>query len=103
MARSADGAATVLESLRFMYDVGADLTLGPGAILEGFESIGVRGFGDGQEPYLEMAATVLRLLLRHASADIDAMFDRTARDLAELGRDVDREKFEPIVEERRED
>jgi hypothetical protein len=98
VARSADAAATVLNSLRLLHDVGGDMSLEPGELIEAFEQIGIAGFTLGQEPYFLMAATMLRLLLRHASIGPDEMFDATVADLAELGRDIDEAKFREIAE-----
>jgi hypothetical protein len=98
VARSADAATTVLNSLRLLHDLGGDLSVESGELIEAFERIGVTGFSLGQEPYFLMAATTLRLLLRHASTDPDAMFDATAADLAELGRDIDETKFREIAD-----
>jgi hypothetical protein len=98
MARSANAAATVLSSLRVLHDLGGNVDLADGDVIAALNEIGITGFAPDEEPYLAMVATMLRLLLRHANADPDAMFDATMADLAELGRDIDDEKFNQIAE-----
>jgi hypothetical protein len=90
MARSADAATTVLTSLRVLYELGAEQSLADGDVIAALEQIGITGTTQEQEPYLAMLATMLRLLLRHADADPEAMFDATMAD-------IDEEKFNEIV------
>lgn len=97
MARSAGAATTVLESLRLLYDRGGNVDLTATELIAGFEQVGVTGFTEEQAPYFLLAGTVLRLLLGHAAIDADVMFDLTLDDLAELGRDIDEQKFEDIA------
>jgi hypothetical protein len=94
MARSADAAPTVLESLLVLYDLGGDANAGGDELLALFDKIGVDGFTADQASYFLMAGTVLRLLLRHAEADVSGMFGATQRDLAVLGQDIDEVKFQ---------
>jgi lipase chaperone LimK len=98
MARSAGAATTLLECLHYLYDMGADLDVEPGQILDQLESIGVRGFTAEQEPFFAMLGTVVRLLLRHADAEPGVMFAAAAHDLDELGRDLDQAAFDEIIE-----
>lgn len=97
MARSAGAAQTVLTSLRMMYDSGGDQEFKADELVRVFDALGVRGFIEDQGTYFLMLGTVLRLLLRHAAADIDVMFAKTFNDLEELGREIDDNKFDQIA------
>jgi hypothetical protein len=98
MARSANAAATVLESLRVLHGLGADPDLADGDVIIALAKVGIAGLASDEEPYLSMVGTMLRLLLRHAGVEPDVMFHATFEDLAELGRDIDDEKFREIPE-----
>lgn len=97
MARASGAATTVLESLRILYDLGAQVDVPPGGMIAAMEQAGIYGFEQGEEAYLLMVGTVLRLMLRHAGAEVDEMLAQTAADLEQLGQDIDNAKFEEIV------
>jgi hypothetical protein len=82
-----------------MYDSGGDQDFQAIELVRVFDALGVRGFSEGQGTYFLMLGTVLRLLLRHAEADVDEMFAKTRDDLQELGREIDDNKFDEIARE----
>jgi hypothetical protein len=97
MAQSVDAASAVLRSLRALYDLGAEVHVEQGAVIERFRQAGVNEFGVAEEPYLLMLGTVLRLLLRHAGSPASLMFEAVAADLAVLDRDIDEAAFDEIA------
>lgn len=97
MARSAGAAQTVLSSLWMMYDSGGDQQFDAAELISVFDGLGVRGFSEDQGTYFLMLGTVLRLLLRHAQADVEDMFAKTRADIDELGREIDDQKFDEIA------
>jgi hypothetical protein len=96
MARPA-AAMTVLDSLRLLYDAGAYLDLEPDDLLDALDAIGVDCFTPEQGPYFAMVGAVLRLLLKHANADPNVMFDGARADISERGTDIDIRAYDEIM------
>jgi hypothetical protein len=97
MSQSAGAVTKVLDLLQVLYDRGADVGAEPGSLLEALEDAGIGGFDDDEEELLLTMGLILRLLLRHAEADPDAMFNATREELAELGSDIEGQSFMEIA------
>jgi DNA-binding MurR/RpiR family transcriptional regulator len=97
MARSAGAAKTVLASLEMLYEEGGNQDFQPADLIRILEALGIEGFTEDQGTYFLMLGTVLRLLLRHAEADVSEMFVKAQADLDELGREIDDNKFDEIA------
>lgn len=94
---------TVLDSLKVLFDLGNQPQVRDHEVIRALEAVGVVGFSEDNAGYLAMSGIVLRLLLRHAHADPDLLFQATRSDLEVLGRDIDDHTFESIARNLRSD
>ncbi|HVX69866.1 MAG TPA: hypothetical protein VHA79_09270 [Mycobacteriales bacterium] len=98
MARSADAATVVLDSLQVLHgisehgDVPSD-----DAVIAALESVGVHGFTVDHAGYLAMAGILLRLMLRHSEIPADVLFAAVRDDLRVLSDDIDDQAFNDII------
>lgn len=76
MARSAEAAAVVLNSLEVLYGLSEDGDVpGDEVVIAALESVGVHGFTEDHAGYLAMTGIILRLLLRHAEMPAETLFN----------------------------
>lgn len=97
MARSAEAATVVLDSIEVLVDLGAQMNVTDQEILAALEEVGVGGFSEDHAGYLATVGIVLRLMLRHCTHDPATLFESTRADLRTLGSDIDDQAFASIV------
>jgi hypothetical protein len=95
---SAEAILNVLDAVRTLYERGFDVPPGPAAVQDKLASLGFGEMDPGDTDVLVTIGVVLRLLFRHANADIDEMFAAARRDLIEVGRGIDDRAFDRIIE-----
>ncbi len=98
IARSADAATLVLDSLEVLHGLSADGDVpDDAAVIAALESVGVHGFTEDHAGYLAMTGIMLRLMLRHSDVSAETLFNAAREDLRIIGDDIDEQAFDDIV------
>ena len=98
MARSADAATAVLDSLQVLYDLGDQVDVTDVDVVAALESIGVTGVPEDYAPFLSVTGTLLRLMLRHSDVAAETLFAAARDDLRILARDIEDQAFDALVQ-----
>lgn len=99
MARSAEAATVVLDSLELLHGLSANGDIpGDNAVIAALESGGVNGFTEDHAGYLAMTGIMLRLMLRHSKVPAETLFNAVRKDLRIISDDIDEQAFDDIVE-----
>jgi hypothetical protein len=98
MRESARAVTNVLDLLKVLYDAANGVASELGSPLDALAAVGVDAADASEAELFLTIGLVVRLLLRHAGRDVEAMFASTRADLAALGQDLDDRAFAEITD-----